>query len=58
MRRTSPQLLFAALAAMLSAGSPTVLVTSPPGAVTFFEEKIRPALAEHCCEAGGERGGQ
>lgn len=48
MHGTSQKLLLSALGALLAVGGSTVLAASPPGSVTFFEENIRPALAEHC----------
>lgn len=48
MRSSDLRLVLPALAALFAAGVPCAFAASPPGSVTFFEEKIRPALAEHC----------
>ena len=43
------RIFISALASFFTAGSSCAFAASPaPGSVTFFEEKIRPVLAEHC----------
>ena len=43
------RIFISALAGFFTAGSSCAFAASPaPGSVTFFEEKIRPVLAEHC----------
>ncbi len=45
---SSKRFFCTALTGFFTAGGTCLFAASPPGSVTFFEEKIRPALAEHC----------